>query len=230
MARWWIVVVLLVGMGCARQPKPATRAPQVAAAPLPWWAPKEPSPEFLRAARVIRAWPEEVAPGDFVARSFAERYRRTLPAAWEVFGRLSDQQIARLLRTREIHLAYRDLTKEQRAALLHCFEVYRKTFEGVTLPESEGGDDTDPLVVLYKHGAKEDLSNVDVAFFIRRASKTLVMDVRPRLADGTLGLHGPMGLGLVYDESERPGAARPGVDAAPHQEEKAVRTDGPPAP
>jgi hypothetical protein len=96
---------------------------------------------------------------------------------------------------REIHIAFRDLAQRERRALLHHFDVYRQTFEGVTPPEGEGGGDV--LVTLYRCGAREDLSNLDVQFR-SRGSNTLALFLRLAQAGGELRMAWPAGLGMVY--------------------------------
>ncbi|MGD0114085.1 MAG: hypothetical protein ABSD48_19685, partial [Armatimonadota bacterium] len=127
-----VAAALVIGLGCGR------RAPQRAAGfesarksavPLPEWAPKNPSPEFLRAARVLKPMPDELLQG-IVGRSaegeaLLQRYRGTMPASYEFFGTLDDRQIERLRTSHEIRIPAKALTPKQRAALNHWFEDWR---------------------------------------------------------------------------------------------------------
>ncbi len=170
---------LVVVAGCARHaaaPKPVTR-PAASAAPLPDWAPKSPSPEFLRAAKVLRPMPPEVfGSGEQAgpaAQAFMARYARTLPAAWELFGSLTDEQIHRFLTAKPntdnpeisklIFIPVKSLTPVQRAALDRWFAAWRTAMQGLAAEVEERVDD-DRVVTLYKAGVREDLSNLDVGF------------------------------------------------------------------
>jgi hypothetical protein len=137
----------------------ATRA----GVPLPEWAPKNPSPEFLRAAKVLKPQPDELQPSGAPPEiaAMASRIRSTYPAAYEFFGTLTDKQVGRFRATREIRIRAKMLTTIQRAALDRWFEGYRRAMTGAAgnLPVPE-----DYRVALYKEGATEDLSNVDVGF------------------------------------------------------------------
>ena len=116
--------------GCGRKaPQPAVRPAQTASVPLPEWAPKNPSPEFLRAAKVLRPLPDElIAPG----KSGPEKqrslryYAMTAPWAYELFGTLSDKQIQKFMASGEIRIPIKELTAERRRALDRYF---RKTDE-----------------------------------------------------------------------------------------------------
>jgi len=160
-----VAVLCMVAPGCGQKTvqKPAsTSALPKAAAPLPEWAPKNPSPEFLRAAKVLKPMPDELLQG-IVGRSaegeaLLQRYRGTMPASYEFFGTLDDRQIERLRTSHEIRIPAKALTPKQRAALNHWFEDWRAAMKGMR-PELE-----DFLVSIYKIGGREDLSNVDVGF------------------------------------------------------------------
>jgi hypothetical protein len=156
---------LTLAVGCGhRAAPPAPRAKPAAkeGVPLPDWAPKHPSPEFLRATRVLKPLPEEMLL-EFAGRSgggpaLLERFRRTMPASYELFGALDDRQMEHLRTTHEVRLPVKSLTAKQRAALDHWFETWRVAMEGAA-PDLE-----DYLTLIYKRGGKEDLSNVDVGF------------------------------------------------------------------
>jgi len=129
--------------------------------PLPEWAPKNPSPEFLRAARVLKPIPPEIlarfgeaSPSAGVAVS---RYSMTLVPAYEFFGTLSDDEISRIKTSGSAQVPVKSMTRAQRRILDNYFEAWRKA----NLGEMFGAD---LLVELYKEGARQDLSNVDVGF------------------------------------------------------------------
>ncbi|UCC67671.1 MAG: hypothetical protein JSV79_11200 [Armatimonadota bacterium] len=156
------VVTLSPALGCGRRAShtraPASPVEEGPSIPLPEWAPENPSPEFLRAARVLKPWPEErPAEEDLAQRAVEERYRLTLPVAWELFGALTDAQMERFLSTKEIRLPVKSLSEKQRLTLDRWFDAWRDAMQGE-------GQYPDWLVVLYKTGAREDLSNVDVGF------------------------------------------------------------------
>jgi hypothetical protein len=90
------LAVLLFAPGCARHtaaPEPVVRPAVVTKAdmPLPSWAPKHPSKEFLRAARVLKPVPEEAQP-----------YSPLHLPAWELFGSLTDQQVKEFLTRKQM--------------------------------------------------------------------------------------------------------------------------------
>jgi len=192
------ITAALACSGCGRSQKPTTSEPTVSSnVPLPEWAPKNPSAEFLRAARVLKPYAEErgAAPQDELSRrALHARYTRTLTAAWEFFGSLSDEQIERFLAARELQLPVKSLTKKQRAALYHYFDVYREVMRDVPPTDPEYGGD--PLVQLYKFGAREDLSNVEAQFLVR-ASGIVAVLMRVRQPDGSLSPPLPVGLGRI---------------------------------
>jgi hypothetical protein len=160
------VAVLLTSAGCGhRAAPPAPKAEPAAkqSVPLPDWAPKHPSPEFLRAARVLKPIPQEAPDmeggrGSLATQVVWARYLHTLPSAYELFGTLSDEQIRRFLGTKEIRLSVRTMPTAQRAALDKWFADWQAAFKGTGNP--------DWLVVLYKLGAKRDLSNVSAGFSV----------------------------------------------------------------
>ena len=132
------VVAVLALVGCSHRAahKPAsTPAVPKAAVPLPGWAPKNPSPEFLRAAKVLKPMPDELLQG-IVGRSaegtaLLQRYRGTMPASYEFFGTLDDRQIERLRTSHEIRIPAKALTPKHRAALNHWFEDWRAAMKGM---------------------------------------------------------------------------------------------------
>jgi len=170
--------------------------------PLPEWAPKNPSPEFLRAAKVLEPDLPEFFysrdKDDLAVKASWARYSRTLPAAWELFGTLSDEQIEAFLTVREVRIPVKDLSHKQRAMLNHYFEVWRKVFKGVSAINTEFGDDW--LVGLYKLGANEDLSNV-LLVYRNQASGIAAMMLRvPNPGGDPPSLNLPARLGLVRSQ------------------------------
>jgi hypothetical protein len=164
-----VCLFVATATGCGRESKTPDNPPVIAnpangkgakQPPLPDWAPKGPSPEFLRAAKVLKPLPPEMlvgaAQGDAALEAMLARYTRSFAAAYEFFGTLSDEQIERFLSTKVIRLPVRSLTSAQRAALDNWFDAFRQAMEGGP-PEL-----ADFRVILYKAGATEDLSNVDV--------------------------------------------------------------------
>ena len=157
---------LLLLSGCgehATQKQPTKKPTETVNVPLPEWAPENPSPEFLRAARVLKPMPDEalqLPPGEAPQgmNAMLQRYRGTFRASYEFFGALDDRQIERFRATKEVRIPVKSLTARQRAALDHWFENYRTIMKG-TGPEFE-----DYLTFVYKMGGSEDLSNVDVGF------------------------------------------------------------------
>jgi len=159
------ILLMLAAFGCGRKasPPPARPAVQKPTIPLPAWAPKNPSPEFLRAARVLKPIPPEI-PGRFgeqagpAVQAILARYPGTYTPAWEFFGTLSDDEVTHLKSLGTVRVSVRKMTKTQRRILDSYFEAWGKAMAGQQqLP-------TDWLVELYKEGAKEDLSNVDAGF------------------------------------------------------------------
>jgi hypothetical protein len=153
------VAVALSGCGKAQKPTTAPPVPETDV-PLPDWAPENPSPEFLRAASVLKPLPAEwmaaVAQGDQTRAAFVEKFSRTWSASYEFFGTLTDDQIKRVLSVGQIRIPVKDLSAKQKAALDTWFSTWRRAMKGTELD--------DFLVDLYKAGAKDDLSNVEVGF------------------------------------------------------------------
>ena len=147
-----------------QQPKPAA---QKSAVPLPDWAPKDPSPEFLRAAKVLKPIPIElerqVVKSAPEGEALLARLRQTYPSAWEFFGTLDDRKIEGFRETKEIRIPAKLLTQKQRTGFDHWLECWRAAMKGGP-PEFQ-----DYLILLYKMGAKDDLSNVDVGFTAKTA-------------------------------------------------------------
>jgi hypothetical protein len=173
-----VTIALQIGLclvfGCGQQhgttdapSPPGNSAERVKAdlPPLPDWAPENPSPEFLRAAKVLKPLPPEVLSGfgdaDPATEAVLARFTRTFVPAYELFGTLSDEQIDSFVSQgapKQVRMPVKSLTAAQRAALDRWFEAYREAVKGSPV----GSDGY--LVGLYKHGARDDLSNVDVGF------------------------------------------------------------------
>ena len=157
------IAVAVACLGCGKAQKPGTTTPAPKSdVPLPEWAPENPSPEFMRAAMVLTPLPAEYgqgsARGNPTAQAWYTRYRRTYVPSYEFFGTLSDQQIERFLSQKKLLIRVPSLTTKQRAALDKWFELRREAMKGL------GAESEDFLVKLFKLGAGEDLSNVEVGF------------------------------------------------------------------
>ena len=179
---------------------PEPRPSEQIQVPLPEWAPDNPSPEFLQAARVIESDPPEFydRPGepDPAVRAYWARFTHWLPTAWELFGTLTDEQMEQFLTAREVRIPIKSMTEKQRAILDRLFEHYRQAMRGV--PEME-----DALIELYKLGAREGLSNVDV-LFLNRAGGLAALVFRVHQPSGK-PLHLPTRLGLVRSRESEAG-------------------------
>jgi hypothetical protein len=123
------------------------------------------------------------APGHSEAENAARAKGATIMwlAAYEFFGTLSDEQVARFLRIKQVvvppeqsgrppmHLKgsqvlmpVKQLAKQQRAALDRYFAAWRQGQKGIAAPGHP--EMADGLLLLYKMGATRDLSNVVVGF------------------------------------------------------------------
>jgi hypothetical protein len=111
--------------------------------PLPDWAPENPSEEFLRAAKVLKPLPKIGLTG-LLAPIWT--------AAYEFFGTMSEEQVERLRETGVLRLPVQSLTQSQRSAL------------EALMSANERSNKRDLRALWSKHGAAEDLSNVDVGF------------------------------------------------------------------
>jgi hypothetical protein len=156
-------VVFLAPTGCAHRsapPPPKAKPTQAVKIPLPDWAPKSPSPEFLRAAKVLKPIPADMMQnaGEAmrVPAAVLKRYERWWPAGWEFFGTFGDDQIERVRKTKFLRMHVRDLTPRQREAFEAFMDAIDRALAGAARPEYR--------VSLYKFGARKDLSNVDVGF------------------------------------------------------------------
>jgi hypothetical protein len=185
-----VVAAALVGCGGRSKPSaPIPKAKMTAAeAALPDWAPKNPSPEFLRAAKVLKPMPSAMVkvPGvsDAENAAFLKEAAVVGQAGYEFFGALSDAQVQQFLTSTpdwsDKIAALPARFREQAAArwkgskrllipvksltpkLRHAFDDWAVAWgkaRATTHP-----DMADYLVMLYKQGARKDLSNVRVGF------------------------------------------------------------------
>jgi len=186
--RWLCVLALLLLLagGCAPKaqhttgPRNVSRQNVSRQDDLPSWAPEHPSPEFLRAARYLKAIPPEAQP-----------YSAEYVPCWELFGSLTDQQLTEFMTWRYQLRTTRNLSKEALDAFMKIGQAGVEgdrvvlAFRGVRVPiksfsprqrqlldkyiavyagENQGPGKHDLLVDLYHAGAKQDLSNVDLWF------------------------------------------------------------------
>ena len=194
-----VVAALLLCAGCTKAPAmPVQEQSQKPKAVrtfqgvlLPEWAPEHPSPEFMRAARVLRPMPEEALVKSAKEGQYNEalliRYRKTWPVTYELFGTLTEEQMRQFRATKKVRFPVKAMTKRQRATLDRWFEVWRESMAGCGDKAME-----DLLVTLYKAGAKEDLSNVEFGFDVPAKAPVHLR----------LRLKGPMGesegIGLTF--------------------------------
>jgi len=194
---WRIIAVIAIAgavacFGCGKAPQANKPTPPRTAIPLPEWAPKNPSPEFLRAAKVLKPMPSEIEQAQSnvveggINDALTRRMRLTHTGAWELFGSLSDAQIGIFLRRRELRLSVRSLAPRHRTILDGWFHSWRN------LTGAAGGKMIDYQVLLYKLGAKENFSNVDVGFIVgdpaERKGHVVSLSFWVRKADGGTGL------------------------------------------
>jgi len=150
--------IALCGCGKKAAQAPETNTPQTSGVPLPEWAPKNPSPEFLRAAKVLKPFPlgemlRDPRSDDISTRAAVRYATRVWSAGYQFFGTLSDEQVGHFLSAKDklVVIPVKSLTATQRAALDSYFEASRQAGK-------------DRLVELYKYGADKDLSNVEAGF------------------------------------------------------------------
>jgi len=181
--RWLCVLasLLLLAGGCAPKAQQTTRPKNVSRQDqIPSWAPEHPSPEFLRAAKLLKAIPPEAQP-----------YSAEYVPCWELFGSLTDKQLAELMTWKYEFRSTRQISEEllgilvrngqsrvegDRVVIAHRFvsvpiksfsrrqrqllDKYIAVYAGYNQPAGKH----DLLVDLYHAGAKQDLSNVDLYF------------------------------------------------------------------
>jgi RNA polymerase sigma factor (sigma-70 family) len=129
----------------------------------PSWPPKNPSPEFAKAAKLLKPMPPELLErlqrmSPPAMAGVMKRYSDTFPAAYEFFGSLPDERLDRFVSTGEVRMPVMELDLPQRAALEKWFDAFRKAMRGGP-PELQ-----DYKLMLSRMGAAQDLSNVDVGF------------------------------------------------------------------
>jgi hypothetical protein len=172
-----LVACCVAGCGHRGVPQPP-KAAQNRAALLPSWAPEHPSPEFLHAAKLLKAIPQE-----------AEPYRPEFVPCWELFGSLTDQQIAQLMTWRyesrsnaskdlvdvmvgngqgrvegdRLVMAFRSVSIPMKSFSPRQWQLYDE-YAAVYGGTDQGPGKHDLLVDLYHAGAKQDLSNVELYF------------------------------------------------------------------
>ena len=179
-----VIVAALALPGCAKATKPPTSTPAAKpSVPLPDWAPKNPSPEFLRAAKVLKPMPAEMLTPEGgmsasvksgMSAALGERLQRVLfPVSYEFFGTLSDAQIARLRSTKYVQFPISSLSPTQR-------KVFTKWLGALNAAvRSTSPEDADFEVTLYKLGAARDLSNVDTGFGMQGRIVGVYFWIRP---------------------------------------------------
>jgi hypothetical protein len=180
--RWLCVLALLLLFtgGCTSKAQ-QTPAPKSVSrqAGLPSWAPENPSPEFLRAAKFLKAIPPEAQP-----------YSAEYIPCWELFGSLTNEQIAEFMRKKQMSFSARDIPKGALDSMVKDGDRVEggriiSTYRGVHLPMkslsprqkelfnkyvavytgyNQSAKKPDLLVELYHAGAKQDLSNVALYF------------------------------------------------------------------
>ncbi len=167
---------LLAGGLIAAKPVPPAKPRE---AVLPSWAPKHPSKEFLRAAKVFKPIPPEV-----------QAYDPLYVPAWEFFGTLTDQQVIAFMQRKQVtvprtgmdegaverlktHLGAREsgaalvwYTHEVRLRFSSLSARQRRVFDSLVraYPDEGRRRPDDLLVMLFRADAKKDLSNVQVGF------------------------------------------------------------------
>jgi hypothetical protein len=157
--RWYalgaVVAIAVVGCGRSRAPeKPQKASPKTAVPaerPLPDWAPRKPSREFLRASQLIR--PESLESRrspELSAKAQEARLARIVQfwtQGYELLGSLDDGQLQRYFTEREIRIPLASLAKRQRALVDAWLKAHPSD-----VPD------------MYRLGATKDLSNVDFGF------------------------------------------------------------------
>jgi hypothetical protein len=182
---------------------------------LPAWAPKSPSPEFLKAAKTLKPLPAEIR----------DSSRLDVPC-WELFGSLDDKQYKTFMTLKEVKIktavypeSSRDIMKKKFGAVENGeYLVYKQRevsipFKSLTprrrkiydrlaaawRQEFKGRANDDLPTMLYKTGAKQDLSNVSLVLsapgghevmmgFMVKVDKTVVVGAKTTTVTQTSGL------------------------------------------
>lgn len=151
------------------------------------WPPKEQSPEFKRAARLMEAMPMQLAlPG----------LDRTLVGSWEFVGSLSDAQLKELLAKKQLKFRPSALTLPQRAAIWRWLNARG-------LKDSQG-----LRQLLLENGTKRDLSKDEGSLILDR--NLINLDLQISRSDGRSGITCGATLGQV-----RPGVTSWPIKVAP---------------
>lgn len=153
-----IIITLWFCLGCG--PRTAGDREQA-----PAWMPKNPSPAFQRANKLLRP----LSPDSLrsIAREFpggaasVKAYCRTFPALYEVFGSLTEAQLHEFDKADQVEVSMKELTAEQRRAVEHWFDLWQKEMKHAP---AEVRDYRDLLV---KSGAAKDFTNVELGFRLR---------------------------------------------------------------
>jgi hypothetical protein len=168
------LVLLLGGVGGVTTAVAEEAAPEASAeeAPeatvLPEWAPADPSDEFLRGLRALLVVPTEqvLAPaGDNEElATYLKKMMNTLwPPAFELFGSLSEEEMATFFAEEELRLPVPSLPAEQQTVLDRWLAA-----ADTVIARAPVGSDVPPkggyMALMKEEGAEEDLSNVDVGF------------------------------------------------------------------
>jgi len=157
------------------------------------WAPKNPSPEFRRAARQLQENPPRGAeigdPGPVTA--FDAGKPQFMPPAWELFGTLSDEQIKELKQKQSVVLPYPQMTDKQKSLFNDLVINWEKAMSA-----DKSASPSDLRQELIKLGASENFANVEVAF-MGRASRRVALVLQVRQVDGNPSEPLPMGLGWL---------------------------------
>jgi hypothetical protein len=161
--KWSLAILfLIITSGCAHRTKSTTvmaTANQINVAILPTWPPKHPSLEYQHAAKYLYAsdWKTEGHTYDLTTKTMLIKLDLCRIPAWEFFGLFDDEKIQQLVQEGQFRMPFRKMTPKQQAALRRYMDVRSAVMKGMPYGAGE-----DVLVSLYKNGAREDLSNVDV--------------------------------------------------------------------
>jgi hypothetical protein len=224
MKKIFILIIVSIGLlfsGCNKQPQKQSNnaaAAKIQQVILPDWAPKHPSSEFLRAAKILKPFPMESyanSGNHLMDQTFNAKFNAVLVPAWEFFGTLSDEQTSKLFNSKEIvlhksvdpkfakvnrarllNLPIKSMTAKQQAALKRYLKLYGETFKGFGHNGPDGNWDEDKLILLYKLGAKEDLSNVLCSIMVR-GNRLVRMNMYVVKSDGSFG----RSVGVVFGYS-----------------------------
>jgi len=165
----FLLLAVLVFAGCAREN-------------LPVWAPQKPSPEFRRAAKMLKE-PPSTTSEDAVEKAFESGRSQYLPPAWELFGTLEDRQIAELKQKRELLLAYKKMSGKQRNML------ERLLFGWETA-------DKELRRKVQRIKPAPNFSNVELVFAVHSGERVVIL-MQARQPDGSIIAPLTLGIGLL---------------------------------